>query len=268
MGERENFVNATPLHSALRQLRTSYTDRRALATMGLVGVVLGLVGPFNTFALLNEGLRILYWLTVVFLTFGAGLFGGNLLSGWLVPSRRPLWLHVPVMALGASVPVAITVQLINLAFFADPMFQGWRSLALLFYCFVIALGLGAVLDGIIAPLLAPRPDPVAQSRAALILERLPHHLRAPLTHMSMADHYVEIFTTKGSAMVLLRLADAIRETEGIAGMQVHRSHWVARDAVAALVRDNGKPVLVLKSGARLPVSRSFLAPVKASLDLR
>lgn len=80
----------------------------------------------------------------------------------------------------------------------------------------------------------------------------------------MADHYVEVTTQKGSALVLLRLADAIAETRGIDGLQIHRSHWVARDAVKALKRVEGRPMIETTSGALLPVSRSFLAPVRAA----
>ena len=51
-------------------------------------------------------------------------------------------------------------------------------------------------------------------------------------------------------------------------MQIHRSHWVALEAVEALRRDNGKLELVMADGAVLPVSRSYAKDVRAALKRR
>jgi len=45
-------------------------------------------------------------------------------------------------------------------------------------------------------------------------------------------------------------------------VQVHRSWWVAKGGVADAKRDNGKLVLVLKSGTEVPVSRTYLTAAK------
>ena len=76
------------------------------------------------------------------------------------------------------------------------------------------------------------------------------------------DHYVDIVTDKGKTLVLMRLADAMREAAAIPGLQIHRSHWVARDAVVRTQRADGKLSLELSNGLRLPVSRGFLPAVK------
>jgi DNA-binding LytR/AlgR family response regulator len=60
----------------------------------------------------------------------------------------------------------------------------------------------------------------------------------------------------------MRLADAIRETGMVPGLQIHRSHWVAKDAVAKVHRSEGKLMLELRNGMRLPVSRSYLAAAR------
>lgn len=62
----------------------------------------------------------------------------------------------------------------------------------------------------------------------------------------------------------MRLSDAIKETAPVAGMQVHRSHWVALDAVASATRKNGKPVLTLENGTEVPVSRTYLDAVRSA----
>jgi DNA-binding LytR/AlgR family response regulator len=57
--------------------------------------------------------------------------------------------------------------------------------------------------------------------------------------------------------VLLRLQDAVAALQAADGLQVHRSHWVATNAVAQHRRVQGRDFLVLKSGDEIPVSRSF-----------
>ena len=69
---------------------------------------------------------------------------------------------------------------------------------------------------------------------AALLARLPARSRAELLHLRMQDHYVEVHTAAGSELLLLRFRDALREVEDINGLQVHRSHWVARDAVVGV----------------------------------
>ena len=53
----------------------------------------------------------------------------------------------------------------------------------------------------------------------------------------------------------MRLGDAIEEIEGVAGERVHRSWWVARQAVEASRPLGRRLSLTLTSGLEVPVSR-------------
>ena len=97
-----------------------------------------------------------------------------------------------------------------------------------------------------------------------ILERVPLPQRGKLLALTVEDHYVDIVTDRGKTLVLMRLADAIREASGVDGLQIHRSHWVARDAVVRSHRAGGRLSLELSNGLTLPVSRGFLPQVKAA----
>ena len=68
---------------------------------------------------------------------------------------------------------------------------------------------------------------------------------------------MEVHTGEGSDLLLLRFRDALREVGELDGAQVHRSHWVARAAVAGVERRNGRIALRLVNGRLVPVSRSF-----------
>ena len=106
-----------------------------------------------------------------------------------------------------------------------------------------------------APLDAPAPQPA-------FLERLPGHLGTDLIALEMEDHYVRAHTALGSELVLMRMRDAVAELQGIEGAQVHRSWWVARDAVEDVKREGRNLRLVLPGGIEAPVSRARVTELK------
>jgi DNA-binding LytR/AlgR family response regulator len=98
----------------------------------------------------------------------------------------------------------------------------------------------------------------AQPTPPKFLERLPLKLRgAEVWAVEAEDHYLRLHTSKGQDLVLMRLSDAIAELEGIEGAQVHRSWWVAREAITEAVRGDGRATLTLQDGAEVPVSRTY-----------
>jgi DNA-binding LytR/AlgR family response regulator len=97
----------------------------------------------------------------------------------------------------------------------------------------------------------------------VFLKRLPPRLMGGVLHAVEAeDHYLRLHTSKGSDLILFRLADAIGELEGVDGAQTHRSWWVARAAVSDVRRSEGRVDLVLQSGALAPVSRRNVKVLK------
>jgi DNA-binding LytR/AlgR family response regulator len=90
------------------------------------------------------------------------------------------------------------------------------------------------------------------------LARIPLKLRgAELWAVEAEDHYLRLHTSKGQDLILMRLADAVDELEGVEGAQVHRSWWVARDAITGARRGDGRATLTLKDGCEVPVSRTY-----------
>ena len=63
-------------------------------------------------------------------------------------------------------------------------------------------------------------------------------------------------------MILMRFSDAMKETAPVNGLQVHRSHWVAREHVVTAKRAGDRATLTLTNGAEVPVSRSYLPAVR------
>ncbi len=65
----------------------------------------------------------------------------------------------------------------------------------------------------------------------------------------------------GSAMILMRMRDAVAQLVG-KGERVHRSWWVAREAVVAVVRQDRTVKLKLSDGRTVPVARSTVAALR------
>lgn len=107
----------------------------------------------------------------------------------------------------------------------------------------------------------PAEEAVAMDDAELAPPRLFSRLAAvdagQLIRLSARNHYVDVVTDKGTSSLLIRMSDAIAELDGIDGLRVHRSHWVAAQAVRGHERKGDKRLLILADGARIPVSRKL-----------
>ena len=84
-------------------------------------------------------------------------------------------------------------------------------------------------------------------------------VRSDVLALQAEDHYVRVHTQLGSELLLMRFSDAISELDGLAGMRVHRSWWVADDAIVDTVRRARRTILVLSNSTEVPVSRSIAA---------
>ncbi|MDI3336916.1 LytTR family DNA-binding domain-containing protein [Defluviimonas aestuarii] len=102
------------------------------------------------------------------------------------------------------------------------------------------------------------PPPASpQLPAVNLLRRQPEGVNGVIRFLQMEDHYLRVHTDDGSGLVLYRMSDAAEDLAGTDGMQVHRSWWVSRAAVDSVRLENRKRTIVTKSGAEIPVGRSF-----------
>jgi hypothetical protein len=114
-----------------------------------------------------------------------------------------------------------------------------------------------------------RPDPAREMpQLDVLLRRLPVHIGHDIVCLRAREHYTEVVTSAGQALIYMRFSDAMALAEaGIEGAQLHRSFWVARRAVKAAERENGRLVFVLGDGTRIGVSRTYLAQVREQFGL-
>lgn len=247
-----------------------------------VGLVLGLIGPFGTYQLLPLGPRLAYWLSVVstnWLLADAIVRRVDSLLDDALPIRR---LIVPIAgACLAAVPATGVVSMAN-----GLSGLGWpENVAVLFGQVILLLG------AIALPVytwedmqerMEARPGPARSAMApstalsseeethrqgvdglALFSARLAKPLGGRLLCLEMQDHYLVVHHSGGSEMILCRMEDAAREL-GQLGRRVHRSWWVANDAVAGVEREGQRSLLRLIDDRRVPVGRSFRPDLKVA----
>lgn len=91
-----------------------------------------------------------------------------------------------------------------------------------------------------------------------LVERLPYALRGPVLCLQMEDHYVRIHTEKGSALILMRFSDAIAQLDPESGLRVHRSWWIATEALAGIEPLSRTVRARLSNGLMVPVSQPYV----------
>jgi hypothetical protein len=194
-----------------------------------------------------------------------GAVAGLAAARWIVPypwmAMRPI-LGIVAIAACVTVPLVVTVTVLALVMRHVP---------------VTPLNLARVVGSVFATSLVMvalavsirrRPTQthaVAGVPPPKFLSRLPAKLAgADLYAVEAEDHYLRLHTSLGQDLILMRLADAIAELEGLEGAQTHRSWWVARAAVVSAEKGDGRAVLTLKDGSEAPVSRGFARELRAA----
>lgn len=263
-------MNGSPLQSALREMHALFRSRIARFSLLVAVFVLTVSGPFGTFQSFNLGQRLAYWAVMVLGSYIVGQGAAAFFIAWLCRWITDRWPRLIVAALLASLPVTVVVFVVNVVAYRDllaaPPLTLWLYATLVTVVIVVALSV--IGDQMRAAVAAAHPEPGSGSSVATaptlpkILERVPLPQRGRLLALSVEDHYVDVVTDRGKTLVLMRLADAIGEVGDTPGLRIHRSHWVARDAVVKAHRSDGKVTLELSNGIRLPVSRGFLPAVR------
>lgn len=261
-----SFADVSPWHFTMREMQPARV-LRFLAVQAAIalaaGLLLGKIGGFGTYRELAAPERYAYWLSLTALDWGLIVALAASLRRLPALARLPVTAQAAIAALGAALPTTAMVYWLESLLRFMQEFSGLHLLY--FNVAVISLAL-ALLVALIFTAAARRPmnaaaPPMAIPREPAFLRRLPPQLGRELLALEMEDHYLRIHTARGSALILYRLRDALQELHAAgapyAGQQVHRSWWVARNAVAAARREGGRPVLQLTNGLQVPVSRSF-----------
>jgi len=242
-----------------------------LVVMVAVGVALAALGPFGSFAIGSFGARLAYWIPAALL--GYIIFRPTTLAAILIARR----LHLSELA-GAIVGVLVAAipGTYAIAFLggyrpgATPRFEQLFQLyiqvgliGVMVMSLFVLLGRSSV-RRYTTVIPAPPATTVAHAPRAPFLDRLPPAWADRLVALEMEDHYVRAHGPDASTLILLRMRDAEGELADVDGLRIHRSWWVAREAVEKAVRDGRGYRLRLTNGLEPPVARDRLATLRAA----
>lgn len=247
------------LKKAANAARDEAARLQVLILFGAVGLMTFL-GPFGTGHDFSVMTRFVYWSVSIWTGFVGGLAYGRL--GYSSMARRLGHLPAKSLEIVAIILSALAAVLVLEAIFRQPVPVRY-ILPLLGSVGVLALAIwGVVLLGFRE---APKPvgeetDPAFEA----FRETWPQEIRgATLLAFSAEDHYIRLYTASGTGLVSGRFGDALEAVRSLAGARVHRSWWVADQAVYALRRNGGLWRIAIQDGPEVPVSRRFRPTVRS-----
>ena len=248
---------------AMREWRI-WTKWRVPISAVAFGALLGVTGPFGSSAF-GPAVRYPFWMALSLVGFGAAAAAERVLSSALADRKTAT--RIVAVAVASAVPMTFFVAWAMGVVRPGRTFSPLQLLALFPYVALVQL--------LIARVMAPDepaavPAPAEQSTAAPryppeFVAKLPPDLRRDIVALEAEDHYLRVHTLHGSALILMRLADAAALIDPRLGLRVHRSWWVAKDAVRALETTPGRAIARLIDGTQVPVSRARLPAARAAL---
>lgn len=249
------------LQSTLRELQVFLHSRRFWGTFAAIVLLFAVTGPYGTMESMAFGERLAYWLTLHALAWAIAILCAVIAERLLREVVASMFARMMAGSLIAALPIGFAIDLVDYAFTgeATTLESGlYRALFAIPLCALFCLLTYMAMSQKIAEAAVPEET----SPRLSILDRLKPDNRGPLLRLSVQDHYTEVVTSRGRELLLLRFADALKETAATPGLRVHRSHWVADAHVESLKRDNGRLLILTRDGTQIPVSRSYAEDVR------
>jgi DNA-binding LytR/AlgR family response regulator len=240
---------------------TGRTRAVEFAVLVAFGFFLATIEAFET-GRLSAPLRFLYWQMALMGGGAIAILIEHVLARYI--SDRPLFFAVAQLLL-MTPPIAVWVSVIPTIVFGTSASaeQFWPLVIDVMSINVAIIALAVLTRHLLTPVRAPKAvEGVAPSE---IRSRLtPRLARARLLAVQSEDHYLRVRTDAGSALILMRLADALAALEDADGFRVHRSWWVARTAVHTVRWKAGRGEFTLSDGAVVPVSRTYTGALRGT----
>lgn len=251
------------------------TERGFMVILAAI-LLLTFLGPFGSYHALSLAERFVFWTAAIFCV----ALPMHLSMRFAVTTPRlgplPRVLRVGLGATVAALPGAGLVIFISAVLWPaarrpEDFPETWVQVAVIGFiigCFHYAWFQPAPREAVSDAPDTPAPPAGPGSATSRFHARLDPALGTDIISLTVQDHYVEVTTTRGSALLLIRFSDALAELEGLDGLRIHRSHWVAMPHVEGLARENGKPRVKLSDGRCLPVSQTYAPALRDRLSAR
>lgn len=247
----------------MREIFTKIGWERKVAVFGAAVLILSVLGPFGTLDDMSTLIRLMYFTIML---SGVGFFMHVIINVMLrtrgLGRLSQAW-RVLIGSLTAALPGMAVVFFVDGVFRpplimpeAENLFQFWIQIGVIAY----AIGIVEYIEW------GQEPEEAAPPTTAFH-RRLRDSLGPDIVSLSMMDHYVEVTTTKGKQMILMRFSDALHELRDFPGMRIHRSHYVSLRHGQRVRKSGNKHLLELSDGRSLPVSKTYLAELREALPI-
>lgn len=244
--------------------RQIWLAAKGMAPALAMGVMLGFAKPFSATPPLSAPVRYAFWVSMVFIGYGAVWAARKLIPQTSVSNPS---LRLFLAALGSAAPITfVSAWVIPFIRPGHPAFDLAQLLTLFLIVATVQVAIACVLFRKPEADRFPQSPPVKEGSELFpraLVSRLPERLGREIIALEAEDHYLRVHTTLGSDLVLMRLSDAIAAIGPNVGLQVHRSWWVAQAAICEAVRSEQRSQLKLKNGLLVPIGRTYSAAVRS-----
>lgn len=259
------------MHQAFKIAGLALTTKEnlAIAVLGILAAVV--TGPFDTSRSLTVPMQVLYWTVIVL----SSVFVATLVQEVMRPFLRTnvSWQRILAYSLGMGAVYAPVCYLWT-CMIVPPL----DGTMMAFHWFVIDVTLVSFVVFAVRLIMLKRlrlaefeasesgaiPAQANDAPRPPLYRRIAATDPGPILRIEALDHFVTVVTPQAAYQMRLRFADAVEQMAGVEGVITHRSHWIARDAIEGVQRENGRLFLRVKDGEKVPVSRKYRAALEES----
>jgi hypothetical protein len=226
-----------------------------------VGLVMAELGPYRTLET-PQALRTAYWLIAV---FGSGL-AGIVVDRAIARRVRGFWLRIAAVSILLTPPITLYIYALNAIMLDLPRRWwllpqlGWQVLVVMLLLMTLRALLWRRVVETRTVVMPPLPEAERHFRLRLSARRR----AARLIALEAEDHYVRVHTDSGSELVAMRFSEALDELAHAYGFRLHRSWWVAAEAIEGVRWSRGRGEVRLAGGVVAPVSRSYADTLRSA----
>ncbi len=235
---------------------------RGLISAVAIGALLGVMGPFGSQTAYAPAVKYAFWMVVGLAGYAAAAAADRLLPS-TSPGRRTAT-RIVAGAAASGVPLTFCVAWAMGVIRPGRTFSLVQLLGLFPYVALVQLLIARIIspdDQVTVAASAEQPA-AAPEYPPEFMSKLPAALRRDIIALEAEDHYVRVHTLHGSALILMRLADAAALIDPRLGLRVHRSWWVAKDGVRTLERTPRRAMARLVDDTAVPISRTHLSAAR------
>ncbi|MCF6344092.1 MAG: LytTR family transcriptional regulator [Devosiaceae bacterium] len=256
----------------MKSFLKEYSWQREMLISVSAVLIFAFIGPFGTFHDLSFFMRLVFWAVAV---LGCGAIFWSIVyffDHFKIFKNSSKYFRYSFIVFLTTIPATVLIYYNNV-FFREIAFPLEKLPWLWSTVFIIGITITSLhLFSNFGKSLSKRKEHKKEVAKIVIetdkdilrfMDRLPKKLGRKLISLSSHDHHVDVRTDKGVEMIYMKFSDALKELKNYPGLRIHRSHWVAFDAVDKVKQSGRKWVVKLKDGSELPISEKY----KSDVDL-